>query len=87
MPEFVTEPLRVQDNQNLRVSRSSFRDVGIDDFTQPPAQNPDRFMQLLNIQPPEKGVLERRWAIRPFVPKVDAGVTIDDDELPGPFFP
>lgn len=80
MPEFITKPMNVEDNQNVRMSRSSFRDVGIDNFTRPPAQNPDMFMQLLNIQPPEKGVLQRRWGFRVFNPKIDTGANVDDDE-------
>lgn len=82
MAEFQFTPLHVADNQAIRASRSSFRDVGIDNFTQPPAQNPDFFLQLLNIQPPEKGVLQRRWGFRTFDPKVDTGANIDDDEKP-----
>lgn len=85
MAEFVFKPLTVEDKQAVRMSRSSFQDVGIDDFIKPPAQNPDRFLQLLNIQPPEKGILERRWGTRPFIPKVDTGITIDDDETANPF--
>jgi hypothetical protein len=69
MAELQYLPLHVEDNQAIRASRSSFQDVGIDDF----------------IQPPEKGVLERRWGTRPFVPKVDTGATIDDDETANPF--
>lgn len=80
MPEFQSLPINVQDNQNVRISRSSFRDVGIDNFTQPPAQNPDMFMQAINIQPPEKGILQRRWGFRLFDPKIDTGANIDDDE-------
>lgn len=82
MSEMQFNPVNVQDNQAIRASRSSFRDVGIDNFTQPPAQDPDHFLQLLNVQPPEKGILQRRWGYRPFNPKVDTGATVDDDEKP-----
>lgn len=80
MPEFQAQPINVQDHQNVRVARSTFRDVGVDNFTQPPAQNPDAFEVLDNVLPPMQGVLQRRWGYRPFVPKIDAGVSVTDDE-------
>ena len=41
--------------------RSSFIGAGVDNYTKPPSQNPEAFMQLANIQPAQRGVLERRW--------------------------
>lgn len=44
----------------FRVTRKSFWQAGQDSFTQPPAQNPDLFQQLTNVEPPLQGNLKRR---------------------------
>lgn len=46
---------------NFRLVRNTFALAGQDSFTDPPAQNTDLFSQLLNVQPPVKGDLNRRW--------------------------
>lgn len=44
----------------FRVTRKSFYQAGQDSFTQPPAQNPDLFQSLTNIEPILQGTLKRR---------------------------
>lgn len=80
MPEFIAIPERVLDNREVRYTRRSFRDVGQDDFTQPPSQNPDLCDVMSNILPPPNGVLQRRWGYRTFNPKIDFGANPHDDE-------
>jgi hypothetical protein len=52
----------------------------VDNFTQPPTQNPDLFEILTNVMPPVTGVFLRRWGYRELGPKLDAGASITDDE-------
>ncbi len=40
--------------------RNSFWTAGQDSWTQPPAQDNDMFMQLTNVEPVVRGVLQRR---------------------------
>src|SRR5260370_41447676 len=40
--------------------RNSFYTAGQDSYTQPPAQNPDMFELLTNVEPVTRGILERR---------------------------
>jgi hypothetical protein len=58
-------------------------EAGVDDFTVPPAQNPDMFLKLQNILPPASNVLLRRYGYRFFNPALDNGTTISSDELTG----
>src|SRR5712691_9277451 len=44
----------------LRVTRKRFYEAGQDSFTQPPAQNPDMFQALTNVEPVLQGPLKRR---------------------------
>jgi hypothetical protein len=46
--------------QAFRVTRKSFWQAGQDSFTQPPAQNPDMFQALTNVEPVLQGNLQRR---------------------------
>jgi hypothetical protein len=71
MSEQNITPVRVQDQQAIRVNRAQWYDLGVDNFTQAPAQNPDMFVQFLNILPPATGVLMRRWGYQSFTPKLD----------------
>jgi hypothetical protein len=80
MPEFIAIPERVEDGRCYRYTRHSFRDIGQDDFTQPPSQNPDMFMKCFNALPSINGVMQRRWGYRLFDPKIDSGANPDDDE-------
>jgi len=73
MPETVIGPQRVEDNQAFRETRSTWVDVGVDNFTKPPAQDPDKFMQFTNILPPATRVLQRRYGYSAFAPKLDSG--------------
>ena len=41
--------------------RNTFNLAGQDSYTDPPAQNSDLFSQLVNVQPPTRGDLNRRW--------------------------
>ena len=80
--EAVIEPLHNED-EIIKYTRSRFTAAGLDNYTQPPTQNPDLFMQLLNVMPPITGVLQRRWGYRYFEPKLDAGASTTDDSLNG----
>ena len=60
-------------NELYRETRNSWMDVGLDNFTKPPAQNPDLFMVFTNILPPATKVLMRRYGYRTFSPKLDSG--------------
>lgn len=42
------------------VTRRSFWQAGQDSYTQPPAQNPDMFTKLTNVEPVTNGILQRR---------------------------
>lgn len=68
-------PLDVTQNESglFRYARISWQDCGVDNYTAPPAQNPDLFEVLTNILPPITGVLRRRWGTRGFVPTLDTG--------------
>lgn len=44
----------------FRVTRKSFYQAGQDSFTSPPAQNPDMFQALTNVEPVNQGILKRR---------------------------
>ena len=44
----------------LRVTRKSFWTAGQDSYTLPPAQNPDLFQLMTNVEPINRGVLQRR---------------------------
>lgn len=48
------------------VTRRSFWQAGQDSFTLPPAQNPDMFSRLTNIEPVLQGILRRRRGYRLF---------------------
>ena len=56
-----------------RYYRNVWMNAGVDNYTQPPAQNPDMFELLTNILPPAENVLLRRFGSRPFIPKLDTG--------------
>ena len=60
-------------NELYRETRDSWLLIGVDNFTKPPAQNPDLFEILSNILPPATKVLQRRWGYRTFFPKLDSG--------------
>lgn len=44
----------------FRVTRKSFWQAGQDSYSAPPTQNPDMFQALTNVEPVNKGVLQRR---------------------------
>ncbi len=44
----------------LRVTRKSFWTAGQDSYTLPPAQNPDLFQLMTNVEPVNRGILQRR---------------------------
>src|SRR6266446_3239039 len=44
----------------LRVTRKSFWTAGQDSYTLPPAQNPDLFQLMTNVEPINRGVIQRR---------------------------
>lgn len=68
-------PLDVTPNEIglFRYARRTWQDCGVDNNTQPPAQNPDLFEVLTNVLPPVAGVLRRRWGYRAFTPLTDHG--------------
>lgn len=44
-----------------RYTRTNFIGAGTDNFAQPPSQDPEMMMQLLNCQPIVDGVIKKRW--------------------------
>ena len=68
-------PLNVgeQEAALYRYARKTWQDCGVDNYTEPPAQNPDLFEMLTNILPPQTGILRRRWGYRAFIPLLDSG--------------
>lgn len=44
----------------FNLTRRSFWTAGQDSFTQPPAQNPDMFQQIINAEPVLNGIIQRR---------------------------
>lgn len=64
MPE---EQIVAGDPHSLaRYIRQTFYNAGQDDYTLPPAQDPDLFATLTNIAPVTKGCLSRRWGYSSF---------------------
>lgn len=61
MPQLLQEYTTYFTPKKLRVVRNNFIGQGVDNFTQPPAQDPDMFEQLTNVQPVADNILERRW--------------------------
>lgn len=49
-----------------RYIRPRFAAAGMDSFSDPPGQNEDLFERLLNVMPPVKGDIDRRWGYRLF---------------------
>ena len=45
----------------FRYVRTTFGGVGVDNFIQPPSQDPDMFEELTNIMPVTDGGLRKRW--------------------------
>jgi len=73
MPETNITAVRVQDNELFRNTRISWGMAGVDNFTQPPAQDADAFTVFLNLLPSATGVLLRRYGYRVFLPILDSG--------------
>lgn len=67
-----------QESALYRFARKTWQDCGTDNYTAPPAQNPDMFELLLNVLPPQTGVLRRRWGYRAFAPTLDSGGVTGD---------
>lgn len=73
MPEAKITPIDIEDNAVYRYARETWLLGGVDNYTNPPAQNQDMFIQLTNALPPATGVFLRRYAYRTFFPKLDTG--------------
>lgn len=73
-------PLDIEEGL-YRYTRTLWRAAGVDNFTVPPNQNPDSFMQLTNIRPPIDGVLRRRFGYATFVPSLDTGLIPGGDQI------
>lgn len=73
-------PLNVSEEEGViyRFARKTWQTCGVDNYTTPPAQNPDLFEALTNILPPQTGVLRRRWGYRAFAPTLDHGGVTGD---------
>lgn len=83
MPDYTMTPLDSKDDQSYRYTRTRWMEAGVDNFTQPPSENPDMMLQLTNILPPISGSLLRRWGYRELKLKMDFGATPTDDSLNG----
>ena len=59
MPETIVRPSH-SNPRALTLERASFYDAGVDNFTKPPAQNPDAFETLENVEPIVDNRLNRR---------------------------
>lgn len=51
---------------NLRATMDNFYGAGVDNYTQPPAENPHAFQVLSNVLPVSNGILRRRWGLAQF---------------------
>lgn len=63
-PNVETTPKRVPLKQPVPIykySKHNFFGCGVDNYTNPPAQDPELFEQLTNIQPITDGTIGRRW--------------------------
>lgn len=65
MAEFQNIPIDINPTAS-RYTRTSFYAAGQDDYTAPPAQDPDSFVQLWNTAPVTKGPLSRRFGYKTF---------------------
>ena len=81
MPESRITPLNLEEGL-YRWERDTWLQAGTDDFTQPPAQNQDKFEQLLNVLPPAQNVLKRRFGYATFTPQLDTGISHLSDTVP-----
>jgi hypothetical protein len=59
--------------------RTSFYDAGLDTFTRAPIQPQSAFTKLLNVQPPARGVLERRWGYGSFTTTTVTAALVQGD--------
>lgn len=73
-------PLNIEE-EIYRYTRTLWRSAGVDNFTAPPNQNPDSFLQLTNVRPPIDGVLRRRFGYATFVPSLDTGLIPGGDQI------
>jgi hypothetical protein len=73
MPDFSLTPLKLQDTEIYKYTRSQWLATGTDDFTAPPNQHPDSFMKLINVLPPATNAIQRRFGYVQFNPKLDVG--------------
>ena len=53
--------LQQTDNQLFLYARKSFGNAGVDNYSEPPAQDPESFELLTNVMPVTTGGLTRRW--------------------------
>lgn len=60
MPEHVSIPFD-QESSSYHYTRNSFEQAVLNDFENPPAQNPDHLEVMENVLPITKGTLDRRW--------------------------
>src|SRR5581483_4159470 len=60
-PSFVDDQRMQNSDAEFSYVRNSFFTAGQDSFTSPPAQDPEMFEKLTNIQPVVSGTLKRRW--------------------------
>src|ERR1035437_9758605 len=81
MADFHIIPMEI-DEKLYRYSRARWTAAGIDDFVEPPGQNPDNFELLTNVRPPIDGVMRRRFGYASFIPKLDTGMSSSSDTLP-----
>lgn len=60
MPEHVSIPFD-EESSSYHYTRNSFEQAVLNDFENPPAQNPDHLEVMENVLPITKGTLDRRW--------------------------
>lgn len=61
MPQAQTEYTTYFNPKLLRHIRQTFAGSGVDNYSQPPAQNPDMFEQLTNVMPITNSGIQKRW--------------------------
>lgn len=87
MPDSTIVPLSDNPSKNFsgaapyRYLRSQWISAGVDNFTQPPAENPDMCEELTNLLPPATNTLKRRFGYALFAPKMDKGIGSEDDQI------
>src|SRR5690348_10486994 len=67
-----------QPTPTYKYIRTNFIDAGVDNFADPPSQDPMMMMQLTNVQPIVNGQIQRRWGYSLWNPTSTAAAQLID---------